>query len=108
MNKKYLVYSTIITLVLAGIYYYLALPPINWHSQYFYFSLFLAIGCFILCNIVLSGHPFREIKKSAWTIGIVVVVCAIFVGSVAIFSPFIRADLYASRITIREDGDFTS
>ena len=108
MNKKYLVYSTIITLVLAGIYYYVALPPMNWHSPYFYFSLFLAIGCFILCNIVLSGHPFREIKKSAWTIGIVVVVCAIFVGSVAIFSPFIRADLYASRITVREDGDFTS
>ena len=108
MNKKYLLYSTIITLVLAGIYYYVALPPINWHSPYFYFSLFLVIGCFVFCNILFSGHPIRETKKSAWVVGIVVVVCAIFVGSVAIFSPLVRSDLYASRITVREDGDFTT
>ena len=108
MNKKYLVYSTIITLLVAGIYYYVALPPTNWHSPHFYVFLFLVIGCFVALNILLSGHPFREIKNSKWTIAIAVIVCAIFVGSVAIFSPFVRADLYAGRITVREDGDFAT
>ena len=108
MNKKYLLYSTIITVVVTGIYYYVCLPPINWHSPYFYFSLFLVLGCFVLCNIVLSGHPIRELKNSIWTIVFVVIACAIFLGSIALYSPLLRADLYANRITVREDGDFTT
>ena len=83
MKKKYLLYSTIITLVVTGIYYYVCLPPINWHSPYFYFSVFLLVGCFVLCNVVLSGHPIRELKNSIWTIAFVVVACLIFVGSIA-------------------------
>ena len=108
MKKKYLLYSTIITLVVTGIYYYVCLPPINWHSPYFYFSVFLLVGCFVLCNVVLSGHPIRELKNSIWTIAFVVVACLIFVGSIALYSPLLRADLYANRITVREDGDFTT
>ncbi|MDD6467233.1 MAG: hypothetical protein PUF50_03525 [Erysipelotrichaceae bacterium] len=107
MNKKYLLYSTLITVLFGAIYYYVVLPPINLHSLLFYVSLILLISCFVLCNILFSGHPIRETKNAKWVIVVVSAILVFFIGSIAVFSPLLRADLYASRITVNQNGNFT-
>lgn len=107
-NQKHVWISSIITLVIGGIYFYIVLPPLHLQSLAFYLFLFLLVICFVVCNIVLSGHPIKETKRSLWAIILAAVVAVAFFGSMVLYSPLFRSGMYAKRITIDETGTFAS
>ena len=83
--KKNIIVSILVTMLYAGIYYYLMYPPINIHSSSFLFYLFTF---FMVRSLIIVPILF---------IGVVVVNI--------IVSPLFQSKEYYNRIKI-EDGDF--
>ncbi|MCF0111148.1 MAG: hypothetical protein HUJ58_04545 [Erysipelotrichaceae bacterium] len=106
IKKNYLLISIVVTMVFAGLYYYVMLPPIHPQSFGFYIFVFLVVGCFLFCLIAFSGHPIQQGKKTTWLIAAAVVVGLAAAVSMILYSPLLRSDLYATRITIDDTRTF--
>lgn len=96
-------------LVLAGIYYYTALPALNIHSSETWIALFLLVlavaGSFVKAK-GLKGYELRESKGLKAILGIgVVLVIAYLIGTL-LSSPIVNARKYQQLMTV-ETGEFT-
>ena len=115
--KKRIFLIPIIELMVALIYYYVALPPINPSTNEFWsFVIFLLAVLLVLVTLFNFTGNLKEIftKKrlkdySKGMIAIVALILLIVVGINAVnffLSPLFNAKSYSNRITIDESGDF--
>ncbi len=121
LHLKIALISSAITIILGGIYYYVALPAINIHSEGFW-------GFIILLFILLTGsaaflqrkkfhmvehigkkpHPLKYLKQSKLTYGlfcITIVLIVVYIIGSLLSSPIINAKKYQQLIQI-SDGNF--
>ncbi len=106
--------SIVITLVFGFVYFYIALPALNIHTNEFWFFIVLLILCYLLITNISSTKEVvtgkitlaRAVKKNK----VLLIIPTIFV-LIAILdffgSPIFNAKKYASRITIDEANSFT-
>ena len=115
---KKIFYITLIELLVAFLYFYIALPPININSSEFWsFIIFLLAVLLVLITLFNFTGNFKSIftkrritEYSKSMIVIVGLILIIVVGTTVInffCSPLFNAKSYANRITIDETGDFT-
>ena len=62
--------NLLVTLIFGGIYFYLKLPALNFHSEEFYLFVFLLCAVYCVCAVFTSGFQgegaggyFRFVKK---------------------------------------------
>lgn len=110
-----LLVSSIVTLLVGIVYYYLQLPALNIHSGDLYAFVILLCLVFVVCEIITTGFKgntpksyFEHIRKKATAPFIIICVCLAvsLVGSV-IGWQVLRARSYASLMPISE-GDFAT
>ena len=96
-------------LVLAGIYYYTALPALNIHSSETWIALFLLVlavaGSFVKAN-GLDAYELRESKGLKVILGIGVVLVIAYLAGTLLSSPIVNARKYQQLMTV-ETGEFT-
>ena len=107
---KWKIILIVLAIIIAGIYYYMALPAINIHNQGFWVFI---IGSAVLVTILLVArekpHDVFELKESRIVkigAGIVGVLLIIFIIGMLLSSPIINANKYKN-LLVPEDGDFT-
>ncbi len=110
--------NALITLIIGAVYYYLALPALNFHDKSLYVFIGFLCVVYFLCALVTSGfglspsHGAREyvqfIKKQCLPIGILfaILIAVSIVGSV-ISMPIFRAGEYRELLNV-ETGNFSS
>ncbi len=113
-NKSFII-NIIITLVVAFLYFYVFLPPINIHAMEFWVFLILIYLLYLTLNLAsfvgyasLKGD-FKTIKLSkAFKVmfGIIPVLVIFFVILNFFLSPLFQAKSYSKRITIVEGKKF--
>lgn len=109
MKKKNILYSAVMVLVAAGIYYYVALPAFNIHSaDVWTFALVLtaAIG---MLYAVRRGMKRQDLKESKVIKGIITffaMLLVVYLGGSILSSPIINAKKYQKLLTVKE-GEFT-
>lgn len=118
MKNKVLFFRIIFTLVVALLLYYFILPPINLSSPLFWFYIFIIIIAYLLSGIarIINIKDFiisnKVINKKAIHIGVgVLSLCGLFILFILINfiqSPLFNSKAYYGRISINEEGDFTS
>ena len=64
MKKKLKVFSVILAILLAGIYYYITLPAINIHASGFWTFIMTLILVIIVYYVFRKKMPIAEIKES--------------------------------------------
>lgn len=96
-------------LVLAGIYYYTALPALNIHSSETWIALFLLVlavaGSFVKAN-GLDVYELRESKGLKVILGIGVILVIAYLAGTLLSSPIVNARKYQQLMTV-ETGEFT-
>jgi len=103
-----------ITILFALIYYYVALPAINFQSEEFYTFIMLICGVYIFCSIftgavrvINDSHGYFEYVKKNAKIPFIIIALSlitIFLGSTFSLEVF-RANSYKNLLTV-ENGDF--
>jgi hypothetical protein len=118
MKKKFnkrIIFNIIITLVVAFIYFYIFLPPINIHAMEFWvfiiiiYLLYLTLSLISFVGYAALKGDLKTIKLSkAFKImfGIVPVLIIFFVVLNFFLSPLFNAKSYSQRITIIEGKKF--
>lgn len=108
-NLKFKILGIVATILLAGIYYYIALPAINIHATGFWFFIMLIIALVIVTYIIKKRLRLEDIKLSkmvkALGILLLLVVAVYIIGSV-LSSPIVNAKKYQQLLKV-EDGEFT-
>ncbi len=113
--------SIAITLVLGGIYYYLALPAVNIHSQGFWEFIILLFVILTVTSAIMQREKFnfaqfkgqkkalrKTLKQSKLTYLLVIVtvlLIAIFIIGTVLSSPIVNAKKYQQLINL-EEGNF--
>ena len=117
---KNIIKSTIITLVIGAIYFYIALPPINLRSGEFYaFALILYIAFVGSLTMFEYGSMFKTTKDKKVVnvkvskgykglLGIIPFVIALIAIINLIESPFFNSKSYARRIDVGTGKDFAT
>lgn len=109
MNKKSKLIGTLAVLLIAGIYYYIALPAINIHSvDVWYFVLFLVaiLGVMYAWKNRFDRYILRESKLMKAIAGAFVMLLAVFIIGTVLSSPIVNARKYQSLLKV-EEGEFT-
>lgn len=109
--KKFKVKLLIALLIIlaAGVYYYVALPPINIHSSEIW--VFLIVLCILAALVFvkkknLSRYELRESKGLKVIIGIIAVLVVVYAAGTLLSSPIINAKKYQQLMTV-QNGEFT-
>ncbi len=100
--------GALIGLLVAAIYYYIALPAINIHSADFWGFLFIIIVIVLIYYIVKKQVRLNEIKhyKGAKIIlGLLLVLVAVYLIGSLLSSPIVNAKKYQQLLKV-EDGEF--
>ena len=115
--------NLLITLIAGAVYFYVAIPAINFQSGEFYSFVFMLCMIYLLCALVTSGFrgkkgekPFQRgqlkeyltfIKQQCLPVGILLIamVVVIVVGQI-VSMPIFRAGAYRDLLTV-ENGEFT-
>ena len=115
---KNIIKSLIVCLIIVGLYYYVALPPLNIHSAEFYAFLFVAYLAFMIPLSLFEYGKFfdgktisnkikvSKVYKYSWFFipGIIlVIIIANF-----ILSPIFNSHSYATRMTVNTGKDFVT
>jgi uncharacterized membrane protein SirB2 len=108
---KYLVFVVIIA-ALAGLYYYITLPAINFHSPGFWFFI---IGAFVILCIILGFIAFNKSKDNSLSklklfksklftlaCGVTILVVLIYIVGSILSSPMVNAKRYQRLLTITD------
>ena len=110
MKKKGTILGVVIFLILAGIYYYLALPAFNIHSaDVWYFILVLVAVVGIIYALKRGISRRKEISDSKFLkviIGLFIVLLLVYLIGSFLSSPVINAKKYQQLLKV-EDGEFT-
>lgn len=111
--KRNIILSTIITLIVAFLYFYLFLPPINVTSLQFWFYIAFLLFVFAVSSGVQSARFIftrkvnRLEKLSGILLGIIGLIFVLIVVINFVMSPLFQSSSYAKRITINQDGNFS-
>lgn len=108
-NLKVKIIGTVIVLLLAALYYYMALPAINIHSSGFWFFIILLIGVVTLVYIRRKKYGLFEIKTSKTVKvlgGLLVLVIAVYLIGALLSSPIVNAKKYQKLLKVK-NGEFT-
>ena len=108
----------LVTLLAGLAYFYLALPPLNFHDGAFYSFLFFLCVVYVLCALALAGRgaverrdvgTFFRFAKDQCTPALVLFAAAILVAVIGwlISLPLFRASAYRELLVPRE-GNFTA
>lgn len=113
--NKGLIINSLITLVVAHLYFYLFLPPLNIHAMEFWVFIIIIYLLFLVLNLIsfvgyatLKGD-FKTIKLSKGFRVMFAIVPILFVFFMVLnifLSPLFQSKSYASRITITEGKKF--
>ena len=115
---KNIIKSALIAILISGIYFYFALPPINLHSIEFYVFLFIIYAAFIVPLSIFEYGKFFDGKvistkikvaplyKLSFAIFPVIIVAILIVNF--ILSPIFNSKSYASRINVGTGKDFAT
>lgn len=96
-------------ILLAAIYYYVALPAINIHSSDFWMFLIVLIIIAALIYIrrkKLNLYEFKSSKGVKVILGILIVVVAAYLIGTLLSSPIVNAKKYQKLLNVK-DGEFT-
>ncbi|WP_346907976.1 CvpA family protein [Faecalicatena orotica] len=96
-------------ILLAAIYYYVALPAINIHSSDFWMFLIVLIIVIILIFVRrkrLTRYTFKESKGLKAIGGLLILVIAAYLIGSLLSSPIVNAKKYQKLLTVK-DGEFT-
>lgn len=107
-NFKVKIVGTLIALLLAALYYYIALPAINVHSSGFWFFIILLVVAVIGIYILRKRYGVYEIKQSkvVRVLGAVLLfVIAVYLIGSLLSSPIVNAKKYQKLLKV-EDGEF--
>ena len=104
--KKNIIVSILITILYAGIYYYLMYPPINIHSSSFLFYLFTILIVFIISHSTISFTSIvKDLSKgnfkAFFMIKSLIIVPIFIIGIIVvniIVSPLFQSKEYYNRI----------
>ena len=105
--------NLLVTLIFGGIYFYLKLPALNFHSEEFYLFVFLLCAVYCVCAVFTSGFQgegaggyFRFVKKQCAVpfFLVIAMIAVVAVGSLAGWV-VIRAKSYSGLLDI-QTGDF--
>lgn len=108
-NVKVKLITTVILLLLAGIYYYIALPAINIHASGFWFFIMLVLAAILVLYVLKKRYGIEEIKMSKTVkllVGILLFVLAVYLVGSLLSSPIINAKRYQKLLKV-EQGEFT-
>jgi len=108
-NTKFKILGIIVGVLVAGLYYYLALPAINIHSVGFWFFIMIMFAIAIAIYIIKRRLRPEEIRlsKPVRVLGIILlVVLAVFLIGAIASSPIVNAKKYQQLLTVA-DGEFT-
>lgn len=113
-NKKILMFRILITLVLAMLLYYFSLPALNLTNPAFYsyllviFIVYLITGGLKVLNLkdIIVNRKLLP-KTIFYVIGGIVLIFGFIIIINIYYSPLLNAKLYANRIVVDEDNNFT-
>ena len=97
-----------IVVIMAGIYYYAAIPAINIHSSetWFFIMIFLVIlAVLYLGRKKMNRYEIKENKVVKIFLGVVVVLGAVYLLGTLLSSPVVNAKKYQKLMTVKE-GEF--
>lgn len=97
-------------ILIAAVYYYLALPAINLHSSDLWMFMILMIIVAALVYIGRTKPSRKDLQKKPGIkvfLGILLVVVAIYLVGSLLSSPIVNAKKYQQLLTV-EEGDFTT
>ena len=97
-----------IVVIMAGIYYYAAIPAINIHSSetWFFIMVFLVIlAVLYLGRKKMNRYEIKENKVVKVFLGVVVVLGAVYLLGTLLSSPVVNAKKYQKLMTVKE-GEF--
>ena len=98
----------IVILLIASIYYYVALPAVNIHSSDFWFFLMILIGLILIRYIYKRRLNMTEIKESKTVkaiLGVLVLFVAVYMIGSLLSSPIVNAKKYQQLLKV-EEGEF--
>ncbi len=109
--KKNTIISLLITIVMGLILYYFLLPPMNIGSPMFwiYFMILFVLFAFLLLASSLDFIKKRNVlqNSSMFIFSGVAIVFVVILLINFVLCPLFQSNAYASRIAIREDGNFS-
>lgn len=116
MKKNYII-ASILQLIFMGLYYYIALPPINVNTIAFWVFVILSLIAFTFLfsiayasrNVikVTNNSHFKDIPKIiSIPVSIVMVIIVGIILVDLICSPLFNASSYSKRISVDETGEF--
>ena len=97
-----------IVVIMAGIYYYAAIPAINIHSSetWFFIMIFLVIlAVLYLGRKKMNRYEIKENKVVKGFLGVVVVLGVVYLLGTLLSSPVVNAKKYQKLMTVKE-GEF--
>lgn len=98
----------LLAIVALGIYYYVALPPLNIHSTEFWVFLIvlgLLAALLFINKRKLSRYELKESKGLKIILGIVGLIVIVYLGGALLSSPIVNAKKYQQLMTV-ETGEF--
>ena len=101
--------GALIVLIVAAVYYYIALPAINIHSADFWVFLMMLIVAVLVYYILKKRLRLFEIKESKTVkviVGVLIGIMAIYLVGSLLSSPIVNAKKYQQLLTV-EKGEFT-
>ena len=97
-----------VVVIMAGIYYYAAIPAINIHSSetWFFIMIFLVIlAVLYLGRKKMNRYEIKENKVVKGFLGVVVVLGVVYLLGTLLSSPVVNAKKYQKLMTVKE-GEF--
>ena len=108
-NVKVKLITTVILLLLAGIYYYIALPAINIHASGFWLFIMLVLAAILVLYVLKKRYGIEEMRMSKTEkvlVGIFLLVLGVYLIGSLLSSPIINAKRYQKLLKV-EQGEFT-
>ena len=109
MKKKWKLTAVLAVILLAGLYYYIALPVVNIHSTETWFMIILLLVILTVLYTLRRRIPREDLrgdKGLRFFIGLILVVGVVYLVGTLLSSPIINARKYQQLMKV-EEGNFT-
>ena len=109
MKKKWKLTAVLAVILLAGLYYYIALPVVNIHSTETWFMIILLLVILTVLYTLRRRIPREDLRGDKGLrvfIGVILVVGVVYLVGTLLSSPIINARKYQQLMKV-EEGNFT-
>lgn len=109
MRKKLKLIAVLAVIIILGIYYYVALPPINIHSSeiwFFVFVLLIVAAVYYAARKHLTRYDLKENRGFRFIVTVIVVFGVVYLAGAVLSSPIVNAKKYQQLMKVQE-GEFT-